>query len=136
MKTWNTNLRFNIERSPYKEAYGYLKRMDRGKYKSYNRVIASALIVFFERKEKEENDPFLETREREEEFISRIVEAVRIAVEKAMPQFMASYLMKNSLITAGVPDNSGTGTVSGESVYKNDVLDTGADDINFDFVGN
>ena len=87
--------------------------MDREKYKSYNRVIASALIDFFERKEKEENDPFLETREREEKFISRIVEAVRIAVEKAMPQFMAR-----------------------KSVYKNDVPDTGTDDINFDFVGN
>ena len=136
MKLWNTNLRFNIDKSPYKEAYAFLKSMDRQKYRSYNHVIASALTEFFERREKESEDPFFETREREEEFISRIVEAVRFAVEKAMPEFMASYLLEKSLIKPQVSEKAGTGTVSSESVLENANSDTAAEDINFDFVGN
>lgn len=129
---WSTNLRFNLDKSPYREAYGYLKNMDRKTHKSINKVVAIAVCEHFKRLEKSKNDPYFETREREDNFVNRIVEAVKIAVEKAMPSFMAAY------ITAKLADISSPiicNTVSENVVLKEGIFDTAADDIDFDFVG-
>ena len=130
---WSTNLRFNLDKSPYREAYRYLKNMDRRAHKSINKVVAVAVCEHFRWLEKSENDPYFETREREDNFVNRIVQAVGNAVEKAMPSFMAAY------ITAKLSDISSpiiNDTVSENSVLKEDISDTAADDIDFDFVGN
>ena len=129
---WSTNLRFNLDKSPYREAYSYLKNMDRKTHKSINKVVAIAVCEHFKRFEKSANDPYFETREREDNFVNRIVEAVKTAVEKAMPSFMAAY------ITAKLSDISTptiNDTVSENSVLKEENSDTAADDIDFDFVG-
>lgn len=129
---WSTNLRFNLEKSPYREAYIYLKNMDRKTHKSINKVVAIAVCEHFKRLEKLANDPYFETREREDNFVNRIVEAVKIAVEKAMPSFMAAYIMaKLSDISSPIINN----TVSENSVLKEEISDTAADDIDFEFVG-
>ena len=130
---WSTNLRFNTEKSPYREAYNYLRSMDRKTHKSINHVVAIAVTEYFKRLEKSENDPYFETREREDNFVNRIVQAVGNAVEKAMPSFMVAY------ITSKLSDisNSTAGcTVSGDSAPKQENSDTAAENIDFDFVGN
>ena len=129
---WSTNLRFNLDKSPYREAYGYLKNMDRKTHKSINKVVAIAVCEHFKQLEKSKNDPYFETRERENFFINRIVEAVKIAVEKAMPSFMAAYITeKLADISSPVINN----TVSENSVLKEEFSDTSADNIDFEFVG-
>ena len=129
---WSTNLRFNLDKSPYREAYGYLKNMDRKAHKSINKVVAIAVCEHFKRLEKSANDPYFETREREDNFVNRIVEAVKIAVEKAMPSFMVAYITAK---LSGIPNGSISSTVSESSVLKEEISDTAADDIDFDFVG-
>lgn len=130
---WSTNLRFNTDRSPYREAYLFLKNMDRKVHKSINKVVAISVCEYFKRFEKSKNDPYFETREREDNFVNRIVEAVKIAVEKAMPTFMAAYITaKLSDISSPIINN----TVSENLVLKEENSDTAADDIDFDFVGN
>ena len=129
---WSTNLRFYLDKSPYREAYGYLKNMDRKIYKSINKVVAIAVCEHFKRLEKSKNDPYFETREREDFFINRIVEAVKIAVEKAMPSFMAAYITTK---LADIPNDSRGSTVSENAVLKEEISNTAADDIDFDFVG-
>lgn len=129
---WSTNLRFNLDKSPYREAYGYLKNMDRKAHKSINKVVAIAVCEHFRRLEKSANDPYFETREREDNFVNRIVEAVKIAVEKAMPSFMAAYITaKLSDIPSPIINN----TVYENVVLKEENSDTAAYDIDFDFVG-
>ena len=129
---WSTNLRFNLDKSPYREAYGYLKNRDRHAHKSINKVVATAVCEHFKRLEKSANDPYFETREREDNFVNRIIEAVKIAVEKAMPSFMAAYITtKLSDIPSPIINN----TVSENAVLKEESFDTAADDIDFDFVG-
>ncbi len=93
---WNSNLRFNIDKPVYREAYGHLHGMDRKKYKSCNHVIAVAVNEYFRRQEQTECDPYFETREREQKFVSDIVAAVGEAVKEAMPGFMATYIMEKS----------------------------------------
>lgn len=129
---WSTNLRFNLDKSPYREAYGYLKNMDRKAHKSINKVVATAVCEHFKRLEKSADDPYFETREREDNFMNRIVESVKIAVEKAMPSFMAAYITAK---LSDIPNASRGSTVSENSVLKEENSDTVADDIDFDFVG-
>lgn len=129
---WCTNLRFNLDKSPYREAYGYLKNMDRKTCKSVNKVVAVAVCEHFKRLERSVNDPYFETREREDNFVNRIVQAVRNAVEKAMPSFMAAYITAK---LSDIPNGSISSTVSENAVLKGENSDTAADDIDFDFVG-
>ena len=130
---WSTNLRFNIDKSPYREAYNYLRSMDRKTHKSINHVVAIAVTEYFKRLEKSENDPYFETREREDNFVNRIVQAVGNAVEKAMPSFMAAYITSK---LSDISNSTAGGTVSGDSAPKQENSDTAAENIDFDFVGN
>ena len=86
-------LRFNLDKPLHKKAFEYLKSMDKSAFKSYTQAAALALTEYFERYYKESDDPYLETREREERFVEQIVTEVGSAVEKALPGFMAAYLI-------------------------------------------
>lgn len=128
MKIWNSNLRFNMDNPVYREAYDNLHEMDRQKYKSCNHVIAVAVNEYFKRQRQTEHDPYFETREREEKFISEIVEAVGKAVREAMPGFMATYIMEKSW--GNVPVTQTVAEISDSSGISESY-----DDIDFDFAG-
>lgn len=106
MKIWNSNLRFNIDKPLYREAYDNLHEMDRKKYKSCNHVIAVAVNEYFKRQRQSERDPYFETREREQQFINEIVEAVEKAVREAMPGFMATYIFEKSWGNVSAPSGN------------------------------
>ena len=65
----NTNIRFDLSREDDRQAYEYLRGMDRTKFKSYTRAVVTTLNDFFSRQEKMQADPFLETREKEDRFL-------------------------------------------------------------------
>lgn len=85
-------LRFNLDKPLHKKAFEFLKSMDKSVFKSYTQAAALAISEYFERYYKKCDDPYFETREREERFVEQIVAAVGKAVEKALPGFMAAYL--------------------------------------------
>jgi hypothetical protein len=85
----STNLRFNLDKEVQKKAWDYLQTMDRQKFKSYNHVISCALVDYFERYYHSQDDPYLETREREERFVNQIVSSVEHAMEQTLPIFLA-----------------------------------------------
>lgn len=85
-------LRFNLDKPLHKAAFDYLKTMDKSAFKSYTQAAALAISEYFKRYFKKCDDPYLETREREERFVEQIVAAVGSAVEKALPGFMAAYI--------------------------------------------
>ncbi len=63
----------------------------------------SALNDYFSREYRNEADPYLETREREERFVSQIVASVETAMEKTLPVFLAGCvagLSQTAVITA------------------------------------
>ena len=73
----NTNIRFDRGREEDRQAYEYLRNMDRTKYKSYTRAVVAALNDFFSRQERIQADPFLETREKEDRFLRQVLDTVR-----------------------------------------------------------
>ena len=71
-----TNLRLNLDNAEDRRAWERLRRMDRTRYKSYSRAVVAALNDFFDRQERLANDPYLETREKEEAFLQRVLDTV------------------------------------------------------------
>ena len=85
----STNLRFNLDKEIQNRAWQYLQSMDKQKFKSYSQVIAVSLVDYFERYYQKQDDPYLETREREERFVAQIVTAVENAMDKSLPVYLA-----------------------------------------------
>lgn len=80
----NTNIRFDLSREDDRQAYEYLRGMDRTKFKSYTRAVVAALNQFFSRQEKIQADPFLETREKEDRFLSQVLDTIRDGISQSM----------------------------------------------------
>lgn len=68
----NTNLRLNLNREADRQAWDYLQNRDKKLYPSYSKTIVIALNDFFRRQEQLAEDPFLETREREDAFCRKL----------------------------------------------------------------
>ena len=85
----STNLRFNMETDTQQRAWQYLQTMDKQQFKSYSNVIAVALVEYFDRYYRSQDDPYFETREREERFVNQIISSVESAMERTLPVFLA-----------------------------------------------
>ena len=85
----STNLRFNLEKDLQRKAWEYLQAMDKQEFRSYSHVIALALVDYFDRYYRTQDDPYLETREREERFVAQIIEAVEKSLNQTLPLFLS-----------------------------------------------
>ena len=122
-----TTLRFNLDKPLDRQAWNYLKNMNKEEFKSYSQAVAVALTEYFKNYYRLKDDPYFETREREERFVEQIVSAVEASVEKALPTFLAACFTKMVM-----PYNSATPMINITNTNENNAS---ADDIDFDFVG-
>lgn len=120
----STNLRFNLKKETQRRAWEYLQTMNKAEFKSYSHAIAVAVVDYFDRYYKAQDDPYFETREREERFIFQIVDGVQTAMEKTLPVFLAGCLAGAS--TATPPVTSAIPTTPTEN---------NAADVDWDFLG-
>lgn len=72
----STNIRLNLDKEADRRTWEYLQNMDRKKYKSYSRAIVTAVNDYFDRQERLAADPYLETREKEDAFLDRIIATI------------------------------------------------------------
>jgi hypothetical protein len=77
-----TTLRFNLKREEDRKAWTYLQSRDPKQYKSYSRTAILAINDFFDRKAKLADDPYLETREKEDSFLQQIKQTIEDALAK------------------------------------------------------
>ena len=75
-KIINTNIRFNLENESDRKAWERLRNMDRKKYKSYTKAVVAALNDYFDRQDRLAADAYLETREKEDAFLKRILDTI------------------------------------------------------------
>ena len=75
-RIFTTTLRLNTDNEEDRRAWSYLQKLDRKKYRSYNKAIVAAVNDYFGRQEKLENDPYLETREKEDAFMQKIMDTI------------------------------------------------------------
>ena len=80
-KIFTTTLRLNLENEDDRRAWGYLRSLDRTRYKSYSSAVVTAINDHFSRQERLANDPFLETRERQEAFLEEVKDTIRESLQ-------------------------------------------------------
>ena len=69
-------LRFDLADEDERRAYDHLQNRDKAEFGSYSKLISRAVNEFFERRVRLEADPYFETREKEDAFIARVLDAV------------------------------------------------------------
>lgn len=79
----NTNIRLNLNRQEDRRAWEYLQRLDRKKYKSYSRAVVAAVNDHFSRQERLAADPYLETREKEDAFLEKVLDTIREGLQSS-----------------------------------------------------
>lgn len=87
---YTTTLRLNLSDEDDRKAFKYLQHIDKKRYRSYSKAIVTAINEHFERQERLADDPYLETREKEDAFLKRITETIEKGLQFAsvgMPQF-------------------------------------------------
>ena len=77
-----TTLRFNLKREEDRKAWAYLQSRDPKQFKSYSSTAILAINEFFDRRAKLADDPYLETREKEDAFLRRVQQTIEDALSK------------------------------------------------------
>ena len=97
----NHNFRFNVEKEMDKKAWDIVHSDEvSNEFKSQNEFVIRAIIDFYEKYIRMKEDPYFESREKEDEFINRIVVAVEQKVLSNIPALTGMYL---SLMQGAMP---------------------------------
>ena len=70
-------LRFDLADEEERQAYNHLQDRDKTEFGSYTKIVSRAVNEFYERRSRLKDDPYFETREKEDAFIARVLDAVR-----------------------------------------------------------
>ena len=104
MKNKNHNIRFNMEKGDECRAWELLHSPQvRQMFKSQNRFVIEAVNGYYDRYVAEKNDPYMETREKEDAFAERIVETVEKKVMSNLPALFGMYMAQMQLFPLSVP---------------------------------
>ena len=121
----STNIRFNLEKETDRTAWEYLQHRDKKQYRSYSRAVITAVNDYFERRGRLVSDPYLETREKEDAFLLRVLETIRAGFDHAAPVSTADTLLR--FLQGVQPQAAPAGEVIQEDQQE-------ADDTALDFV--
>ena len=121
----STNIRFNLEKESDRTAWGYLQQRDKREHRSYSRAVIAAVNDYFERRGRLASDPYLETREKEDAFLLRVLETIRAGFDQAAPVSTADTLLN-------LLQNTPLQQASAENMVQEDQRES--DDAALDFV--
>ena len=142
-KVLTTCFRFNMDNPEHAKAWDYLHNYDKDKIKSTNVAAITAVNDYFDRMGKLADDPYFETRQREERFVEQIVSEVGKAFIAEMPKFLASLMLSldrgypMQVVPVGTENSRGYAEIGNPSATEG--LKTSDEDdysgIDFDFIG-
>lgn len=89
----NTNIRFYEEEEEDKRAWEILHALDKKQFKSQSKFVVFAILDYYEKCIKQEQDPYFETRDKEDAFSDRIVRSVEEKVLSNLPALIGNYVM-------------------------------------------
>ena len=84
-----TTLRLNLDEAEDRKAYEHLRSMDKKQYRSYSKAIVAAINDSFDRKQRLADDPYLETREKEDAFLRQITQTIERSLLTVSPNLGA-----------------------------------------------
>lgn len=82
---YTTTIRLNLNTEDDRRAWEHLQKLDKQKCRSISKTIVTALNDYFDRQERLANDPYLETREKEDAFLARVLDAITQGMNAAAP---------------------------------------------------
>ena len=91
--TEQKTVRFYANNPKHKEAWEYLHQLDKEICSSQQDFIVDAINSYYHKMAELKDDPYLETREREEEFIKRITHGVMEQLTADCPQVVGGFLI-------------------------------------------
>lgn len=95
MAVKNHNFRFNEEKEAERQAWEILHSKEVKKdFRSQNEFVIAAINDYYTRHIAIRNDPYLESREKEDAFVKGIVEAVEQKVLNNLPGLAGMYMMQ------------------------------------------
>ena len=103
-----TTLRFNLSKAEDRKAWAYLRSRDPKQFKSYSRTAILAINEFFDRKARLADDPYLETREKEDAFLRRVQQTIEDALSKQNEICALSGLLQLLQQSAPKPESENT----------------------------
>ena len=89
----NTNIRFYEDEEEDKRAWEILHALDKKQFKSQSKFVVFAILDYYEKCIRQEQDPYFETREKEDAFSDRIVKSVEEKVLSNLPALIGNYVM-------------------------------------------
>ena len=105
--TFNHNIRFNMEKGDECRAWELLHSPNvQQMFKLQNRFVIEAVNDYYDRYVAKINDPYLETREKEDAFAEHIVEAVEKKVMSNLPALFGMYMAQMQPFSLSVPMGS------------------------------
>lgn len=102
-QVYTTTIRLNLEKEADREAWEHLRRVDRKQYHSVNSAVIAAVNAYFSRKEQLEADPYLETREKEDAFLEKVMETLQEGLRQATVPGLVPLLQLLQGAQAGTP---------------------------------
>ena len=107
-KTWNKNVRFNTNSESAMQAWSLLHSDEvKNGFKSQNEFIICAINDYYERYVQKKDDPYLETREKEDAFVERIVSQVTEKILTNLPTLAGMYMMQQQAMLTASLQNAG-----------------------------
>lgn len=91
------NIRLNLDNPLHFKVWNYLQNLEHKEFKSYSDAATKAIADYFDRYYSLKDDPFLETRSKEDDFVNKIVNAVERNLAKILPEFTLSCLVANAM---------------------------------------
>lgn len=98
-------VRFRMDREQDRRAYAFLMSEGRDVHRSISRAVIAAVDGFFSRQEQAWDDPYLETQEKENAFLTRIEQTVRDTLQSSALGYLA-LIAQNNLIGVGSAGNA------------------------------
>ena len=125
MSIVSTNIRFNLEKKADRAAWEHLQRRDKREHRSYSMAVIAAVNDYFDRRGQLAADPYLETREKEDAFLLRVLETIQAGLVQGAPINAADTLLR--LLQGVQPQPTQVEEVSQKDQQE-------ADDMALDFV--
>jgi hypothetical protein len=111
-------IRFNMEKGDECRAWELLHSPRvRQMFKSQNKFVIEAVNDYYDRCVEMKNDPYLETREKEDAFAERIVETVEKKVMSNLPALFGMYMAQMQIFSLSVPKGGVSGDAGRHDVW-------------------
>ena len=105
-RTATITVRFRLDRENERKAYELLQNRGKEDFGSLNQAAITAINEFYDRKDKLADDPYLETREKEDAFLTKVLETVAAGIQANSAGSLAAVLQNmaaNQVVASNTP---------------------------------